>query len=91
VAQQVGGATQEQARGAHRMRDAIESVRAAVEQINHSLQGQSTASRQIAELLEHVVGRTRGNEEAAARMRAAMSGLVREAEGLRDGVRHFQV
>jgi methyl-accepting chemotaxis protein len=91
VAEQVGGATQEQARGAHRMREAIESVRGAVEQINHSLQGQSTACRQIADLLEHVVGRTRGNEAAAARMRAAMAGLLREAEGLRDGVRHFQV
>jgi methyl-accepting chemotaxis protein len=91
VAHQVSGATQEQARGAHRMRETIESVRAAVEQINHSLQEQSSACRQIAELLERVVASTGRNEESALRMRQAMGGLLREAEGLREGVRHFQV
>jgi methyl-accepting chemotaxis protein len=91
VAHQVSGATQEQARGVNRMRETIESVRGAVEQINHSLQEQSNACQQIAALLEGVVSSTGRNEESAVRMREAMRGLLREAEGLRDGVRHFQV
>ena len=91
VAQQVSGAAEEQARGAQRMRETIESVRSAVEQINHSLQGQSAACQQIAELLERVHARTRSNEESAQRMRGAMRGLLQQAEGLREGVRHFRV
>jgi methyl-accepting chemotaxis protein len=91
VAHQVSGATQEQARGVNRMRETIESVRGAVEQINHSLQEQSNACQQIADLLQRVVQSTGRNEGSAVRMREAMRGLLREAEGLRDGVRHFQV
>jgi methyl-accepting chemotaxis protein len=91
VSLQVSGATEEQARGAHRMRDAIESVRSAVEQINQSLQQQSDACEQIAGLLERVSGRTHTNEESAGRMREATRGLLEHAEGLRESVRQFQV
>jgi len=91
VSQQVSGATEEQARGAHRMRETIENVRGAVEQINHSLQTQSSACQQIAQLLERVNERTKSNEHSAGRMREAMRGLLQQAEGLREGVRHFRV
>jgi len=91
VSQQVSGATEEQARGAHRMRETIENVRGAVEQINHSLQTQSSACEQIAQLLERVNERTKSNDRSAGRMREAMRGLLQQAEGLREGVRHFRV
>jgi methyl-accepting chemotaxis protein len=91
VSQQVGGATGEQSQGAYRMREAIENVRGAVEQINSSLRQQSNACDQIATLLEGVAGRTITNEEAAGRMRDATSGLLEHAEGLRDSVRRFQI
>ncbi len=91
VAQQVGGATEEQAQGAYRMREAIENVRSAVEQINASLQQQSNACEQIASLLEGVAGRTVNNEESAGHMREATAGLLEHAEGLRESVRRFQI
>ncbi len=91
VAEQVRAASGEQAGGSLRMRDAIENVRSVVEQIHHSLQGQSNACQQIADQLDRIHGRTRSNEESAQRMREAMRGLLQQAEGLREGVRHFRV
>ena len=59
--QQVRGTTEEQTRGSGRIRESVEGVREAVEQINSALQEQSTACRSAVELLEGVYTRTRSN------------------------------
>ena len=65
--------------------------RDAVEQINMSLQEQSSACSQVAEFLEQVVDRTRGNERAAEGMGDAVESLIRQAEALREDVARFQI
>ena len=69
----------------------LNCVRDAVEKINGSLQEQSTACSQVAEFLEQVVDRTRGNEEAAQGMGDAVESLMRQAEALREDVARFRI
>ena len=52
VAQQVRRTTEEQSRGFGRIRESVEGVRGVVENINESLQEQSSACSQVAEFLE---------------------------------------
>lgn len=82
--------TDEQARGFGRIRENVEGVRDAAEQINGSLQEQSSACAQVAEFLEQVYERTRSNEEAAQKMGVSMSDLARQAQALREDVAKFQ-
>jgi methyl-accepting chemotaxis protein len=91
VAQQVRRTTEEQSRGFGRIRENVEGVREAVEQINESLQGQSVACAQVAQFLEQVFERTRGNEASAQRMEGAMRDLLSQAEVLREDVTKFQI
>jgi methyl-accepting chemotaxis protein len=87
----VKATTEEQARGSGRIRESIEGVREAVEQINRSLQEQSGACRSALEFLEAVYGRTRSNEASAERLDNVTRDLVAEAQALRDDVRRFRV
>jgi methyl-accepting chemotaxis protein len=91
VSQQVRRTTEEQARGFVRIRENVEGVREAVEQINSSLHEQSGACGQVAEFLEQVFERTRSNEEAGQRMGEAMRDLLRQAEALREDVERFRI
>ena len=90
VAQQVRRTTDEQARGFSSIRENVEGVRQAVEEINSSLREQSNACAQVAGFSKQVFERTRSNEEAAQRMGDSMMDLVRQAEGLRENVARFQ-
>ena len=91
VAQQVCATTEEQARGSGRIRDSIEEVREAVEQINGALQEQSASSRSAAEFLEAVHHRTRSNEESAQRLDSATRTLLGQADALREAVQRFRI
>ena len=62
VAAQVRATTEEQARGSGRIRESIEGVRDAVEQIHAAVQEQSNSCRSAAEFLEVMHTRTRSNE-----------------------------
>ena len=89
VARKTRRTTEEQSRGALRIRESIESVRDAVDRIHGALQGQSNACRSAVSFLEQVYARTRSNEEAAARMTEATQDLKQQAAELRQGVRRF--
>ena len=77
--------------GSGRIRESIEGVREAVEQINGALQEQSAACRSAVEFLEEVYGRTRSNEQSAQRMDGVTKELRRQAEALREHVGHFRI
>ena len=83
--------TEEQSRGFGRIRESVEGVREAVEQINGSLQDQSSSCHQVADFLGQVAERTRNNEEAVGRLGESIRGLVMEAEALREDVKKFHV
>ena len=91
VAQQVSGATGQQARSAARIGENIETVRRAVEEINHILQEQSAACHEAAGVLDSVSERTGSNEEAARRLEEVMRELLSQAETLRQEVRRFRI
>jgi len=91
VARAVSNVTEQQAQSAARIGDNVETVRRAVEEINHILQEQSDACRQTTEFLDTVSARTTINEEAAARLGDVMRELLREAEALREEVRRFKI
>ena len=91
VAQQVRRTTEEQSRGFGRIRESIEGVREVVENINGSLHEQSTACSQVVNILEQVFERTRSNEAAAQSMGDSITGLVSQAQGLREQVAKFQI
>ena len=77
---------EEQARGSGRIRESVEGVREAVEQINRALQEQSAACRSAVEFLEAVYARTRSNEESSRRLDAVAKSLLHQAEALRQDV-----
>jgi methyl-accepting chemotaxis protein len=91
VAQQTHRTTEEQARGAGRIRDSIESVREAVDKIHAALQEQSEACRLAVSFLERVYERTRSNEESSRRMSEVTQGLQQQADALREDVRRFRI
>jgi methyl-accepting chemotaxis protein len=91
VAQQVRGTTEEQARGSGRIRESVEGVRAAVEQIHGALQEQSDSCRGAVEFLEEVSRRTQSNQDASRRLDAAVKGLRRQAEVLREDLARFTI
>jgi methyl-accepting chemotaxis protein len=91
VAHQVRGTTEEQARGSGRIRESVDGVRDAVEQINGSLQEQSAACRSVVEFLEEVSSRTQSNDVSAKRMDEVTKGLLSEAERLREDVHRFLI
>jgi methyl-accepting chemotaxis protein len=91
VAHQTHRTTEEQARGAVRIRDSIESVREAVDKIHAALQEQSEACRQAVSFLETVYERTRSNEESSRRMSEATQGLQQQADALREDVGRFKL
>ncbi len=91
VAQETQRTTEEQAHGAARIRDSIESVREAVDRIHGSLQQQGDSCRSAVDSLGGVFERTRTNEEATDGLAAAASALQRLAETLREDMRKFRV
>jgi len=91
VAQQTHRTTEEQARGAGRIRDSIESVTEAVDKIHAALQEQSVECRHAVSFLEEVYERTRSNEESSRRMSEATQRLQQQAEALREDVRRFRI
>jgi methyl-accepting chemotaxis protein len=91
VAQQTHRTTEEQARGAGRIRESIESVTEAVDKIHAALQEQSEECRQAVSFLEEIYERTRSNEESSLRMREATLSLQQQADTLREDVRRFRI
>ena len=91
VAQQTHRTTEEQSRGAGRIRDSIESVTEAVDKIHAALQEQSEECRHAVSFLEQVYERTRSNEESSRRMSEATQSLQQQAEALREDVRRFRI
>ena len=91
VAQQTHRTTEEQARGAGRIRDSIESVREAVDKIHAALQEQSEECRHAVSFLEQIYERTRSNQESSRRMSEATQGLQQQADALREDVRRFRI
>jgi len=91
VAQQTHRTTEEQARGAGRIRESIESVTEAVDKIHAALQEQSEECRQAVSFLEEVYERTRSNEESSRRMGEATQSLQQQADALREDVRRFRI
>ncbi len=91
VALQVRSTTEEQARGSGRMRESIEEVQLAVEQINEALQEQTAACRSAVDFLEEVSAQTQSNEESARQMDQAIKGLLHQSEGLRAEVHRFRL
>jgi methyl-accepting chemotaxis protein len=91
VAQQTHRTTEEQARGAGRIRESIESVREAVDTIHVALQEQSEACRLAVSFLEKVYERTQSNEESSRRMSEATQGLQQQADALREDVARFKI
>ena len=91
VAHQTHRTTEEQARGAGRIRDSIERVRESVEEIHAALQEQSEECRHAVSFLEQIYERTRSNEESSRRMSEATQGLQQQADALREDVRRFRI
>ncbi len=91
VAHQTHRTTEEQARGAGRIRDSIESVREAVDRIHAALQEQSEECHHAVSFLEQVYERTRSNEDSSRRMSEATQGLKQQADALRKDVRRFRI
>jgi methyl-accepting chemotaxis protein len=91
VAHQTQRTTEEQARGALRIRDSIESVREAVDRIHDSLQQQSASCDSAGGSLGRVFERTRTNHEATDRLAQAAASLQALAETLREDLRKFRV
>ena len=91
VAQQVHHTTEEQALGFGRIRENVEGVRFAVEQITGSIGEQSDACGKLSASLDQVFEGTRSNEEAAKQMEAAMRELAEQTESLREDVAGFQI
>jgi methyl-accepting chemotaxis protein len=91
VAHQTHRTTEEQARGAGRIRDSIESVREAVDRIHAVLQEQSEECRHAVSFLEQVYERTRSNQDSSRRMSEATQGLQQQADALRESVRKFRI
>jgi methyl-accepting chemotaxis protein len=91
VAQQTQRTTEEQARGALRIRDSIEGVREAVDRIHASLQQQNQSCQAAASSLSEVFERTRMNDEVTDALAAAARTLQQQAEALRDDVRKFRL
>jgi methyl-accepting chemotaxis protein len=91
VAQETQRTTEEQAHGAARIRDSIESVREAVDRIHGSLQQQGDSCRSAVDSLGGVFERTRTNEKATERLAVAASELQRLAETLHTDMRKFRV
>ncbi|MEM9175471.1 MAG: methyl-accepting chemotaxis protein [Myxococcota bacterium] len=90
VAQQVRRTTEDQAAGFGRIRENVTGVRGAVEQISGSLGDQSAVCEQVASVLDSVADGSRSNEEAARRVRDAMTTLVDQAQELRGNVERFR-
>ena len=91
VAQQVQGTTEEQARGAARIRDSVENVRDAVERIHASLRQQKEACDGAVSEHGRIQERTETNETAARQMSEATQRLKTQAEMLRQDVRRFRI
>jgi methyl-accepting chemotaxis protein len=91
VAQQVRTTTEDQARGFGRIRENVDGVREAVEQIAGALRTQSGACGEVTQFLEQVFDGTRANDGAASRMRDAMQDLVLQVERLREDAERFRV
>ena len=91
VAQQVRGTTEEQARGSGRIRESVEGVREAVEQINSALAG-------AVQRLSHGRRAPGGGPRARAatrtrarRLEGVAESLLHQAEALREDVRRFRI
>ena len=91
VAHQTHRTTDEQARGAGRIRESIERVRESVEKIHAALQEQSEECRHAVSFLEQIYERTHANEESSRRMSEATQGLQQQADALREDVRRFRI
>jgi methyl-accepting chemotaxis protein len=91
ISRKVRGSTGEQARGAKRIRDAMQGVRDAVDHIDSALQEQLLACGSALEFLEAVRHRTGANEESTRAMEDATAALRAQAQELRDEVRRFQI
>ncbi|MEM7408967.1 MAG: methyl-accepting chemotaxis protein [Myxococcota bacterium] len=91
VASQVRGTTEEQARGSGRIRESIEGVRGAVEEIHVALQEQSEACAEAAAFLEQLQGRRGTRQEANRLVEGVARELLTRAEELRAEVRRFRL
>jgi methyl-accepting chemotaxis protein len=91
VAQQVHHTTAEQSLGFGRIRENVEGVRSAVDQITGSIDEQSDACGRLSESLDQVFVGTRSNEDAAKQMEAAVRELAEQTENLREDVARFRV
>jgi methyl-accepting chemotaxis protein len=91
VAQQVRSTTEDQARGFGRIRENVDGVRDAVEQIAGALREQSGACGEVTRFLEQVFEGTRTSDGEAGKMRDAMRDLVLQAERLREDAERFRV
>jgi methyl-accepting chemotaxis protein len=91
VAQQTQRTTEEQTRGALRIRDSIEGVREAVDRIHAALQQQSDSCQSAVTALGEVSERTHTNDEATDALGAAASSLQQLAEALREDMQRFRI
>ena len=91
VAQQTQRTTEEQSRGAGRIRQSMESIRDAVDQIHAGLQEQTDSCRTTVSFLEQVFEKTRSNEESSRRLGGATRELSGQAAVLRDDVQRFRI
>lgn len=90
VAQQVRRTTEDQAAGFRRIRENVQGVRGAVEEITGSLGDQTAVCDQVTAVLDGVANGSRSNEEAARRVGDAMQALVAQAHELRGNVERFR-
>jgi methyl-accepting chemotaxis protein len=91
VATDVRHAIEAQGTGAARIGSGIATVRESMESINRALSEQSEACRQAAALLANNRVHSRTSDESVRRMSAAIEGLLRQAELLRQDVRRFRM
>jgi len=91
VATDVRHAIEAQGMGAARIGSGITTVRESMDSINRALSEQSEACRQAAALLASNRAHSRTSEESVQRMSAAIEGLLRQAELLRQDVRRFRM
>ncbi len=91
VAHQTRRTTEEQTRGAERIRDSIEGVRDAVERIHVALQRQSESCQSAVSSLGDVIARTRTNDEATDRLAGSAQELQALADALRADMQRFRL
>ncbi|MAE96115.1 MAG: hypothetical protein CL910_15775 [Deltaproteobacteria bacterium] len=91
VAQQTLRTTEEQSRGAGRIRSSMESIRDAVDRIHLGLQEQSDSCRATVDFLEQVFERTSSNDESCRRLETATGDLNRQALTLRQDLQRFRL